>query len=69
MIAAALRQIFQATSAQEARHLCREVIVRLEQASRSLSDPGVLVERCVRLRSPPAWASPDGQSGASGATP
>jgi putative transposase len=33
MIAAALRQVFQADSAAEARRVCREVIVRLEQAA------------------------------------
>jgi transposase-like protein len=33
VIGAALRQVFQATSAQEARRVCREVIVRLEQAA------------------------------------
>ena len=33
MIAAGLRQIFQATSGEEARRLCREVIVRLEPLS------------------------------------
>jgi putative transposase len=33
MIAAALRQVFQADSAEQARRVCREVIVRLEQAA------------------------------------
>jgi len=33
MIAAGLRQIFQATSGEEARRVCRDVIVRLESAS------------------------------------
>lgn len=33
MVGAALRQVFQATSAEEARRVCREVIVRLEAAA------------------------------------
>jgi transposase-like protein len=42
MIAAALRQVFQATSGAEARRLCREVIVRLEQVAPKLA--GLLTE-------------------------
>jgi transposase-like protein len=42
MIAAGLRQIFQATSGEEARRLCREVIVRLEQAAPKVA--GLLTE-------------------------
>ena len=42
MIAAGLRQIFQATSGEEARRLCREVIVRLEQVAPKVA--GLLTE-------------------------
>ena len=42
MIAAALRQIFQATSGEEARTVCREVIVRLESAAPKVA--GLLTE-------------------------
>jgi putative transposase len=38
MIAAALRQVFQATSGEEARRLCREVIVRLEAIAPKVAD-------------------------------
>jgi len=42
MIGAALRQIFQAISGEEARRLCREVIVRLEQVAPKVA--GLLTE-------------------------
>lgn len=42
MIAAGLRQIFQATSGEEARTVCREVIVRLEPLSPKVA--GLLTE-------------------------
>ncbi len=42
MIAAGLRQIFQATSGEEARRVCREVIVRLEQVAPKVA--GLLTE-------------------------
>lgn len=42
MIAAALRQIFQATSGEKARTVCREVIVRLESAAPKVA--GLLTE-------------------------
>jgi transposase-like protein len=38
MIAAALRQVFQADSAAEARRVCREVIVRLEPVAPKVAD-------------------------------
>lgn len=42
MIGAALRQVFQATSHEEARRVCREVIVRLESAAPKVA--GLLTE-------------------------
>ena len=42
MIATGLRQVFQATSPEEARRVCRDVIVRLEQAAPKVA--GLLAE-------------------------